>query len=334
MSQPNFWENQEAAQQTVAQLKALNALLDPAKELTGKLEDAATMFDLARQEGDESALAALGPELAALQAELERFELKTLLAGPYDAGNCFLAIHAGSGGTESRDWAAMLARMYTRHAERQGWAVQVVDSVVGEEAGFSSITLHVKGAYAYGYLSAEVGVHRLVRISPFDANARRHTSFASVDCTPELPEEVEVDIKPEELKIDFFRSGGAGGQNVNKVSTAVRLTHLPTGIVVACQNERSQHQNRAIALALLKARLVRLEEEKRDRELAGLRGPKGEIAWGHQIRSYVLQPYTLVKDHRTQHETPRSDDVLDGDIQEFIDAYLRRRATERRDKSL
>ena len=332
MASPGFWDNQESAQKTIAQLKALNTVIEPVEELTGRLDDAGTLFEMAREEGDDGALAEVARDLPAVQATFDRFELLMLLSGPYDAGNCYLEVHAGSGGTESRDWAGMLARMYTRYAERQGWKVTEVDSVPGEEAGYSRITLYVQGSYAYGYLSAEVGVHRLVRISPFDANARRHTSFASVDAIPELPDEVEVEIDPEELRIDFFRAGGAGGQHVNKTSSAVRITHLPTGIVTQCQNERSQHQNRRTAMNMLRARLLTLEEQKRDQHLAGLRGPKGEIAWGNQIRSYVLQPYTMVKDHRTDHETGKVMDILDGDVQAFIEAFLRHRAAGRAGK--
>lgn len=326
MSAPDFWDNQESAQATVGRLKGLGAIVNPLEELSSQLDDAATMFELACEEGDESVLADLGGELAGIRKELDGFELLTLLGGKFDAGNCYLAIHAGSGGTESRDWAAMLSRMYTRYAERQRWSVEMVDSVEGEEAGFSSITLNVKGPYACGYLSAEVGVHRLVRISPFDSAARRHTSFASVDCIPELTDDVHVEIDADDLRVDTYRASGAGGQHVNKTSSAVRITHLPTGVVVQCQNERSQHQNRRVAMNMLRAKLLRLEEEKRDKELQGLHGPKGEIAWGSQIRSYVLQPYTMVKDHRTGQETGKVNDVLDGDLQDFIEAYLRERA--------
>jgi len=330
MSAPGFWDNQESAQRIVGQLKEINATVNPLQDLSARLDDAATMCELAREDGDASALEDLASELTEVQAKFDQFELLTLMTGKFDAGNCYLAIHAGSGGTESRDWAAMLMRMYTRYAERQGYAVTVVDAVEGEDAGYNSVTLHIVGPYACGYLGAEVGVHRLVRISPFDSAARRHTSFASVDCIPEMTEDIDVEIDPEDLRVDTFRAGGAGGQHVNKTSSAVRITHLPTNIVVQCQNERSQHQNRHVCMMMLKAKLLRLEEEKRNKELQGLYGPKGEIAWGNQIRSYVLQPYTLVKDHRTNYETAKVQDVLDGDLQEFIEAYLRRRAAERR----
>ncbi len=333
MGAPGFWDNQEAAQGTIGQLKVLTAILDPVDEMDQRLEDAATMLELGREESDESAFEEAANTLATLSQELERFELKALLSGPYDFGNCYLSIHAGSGGTESRDWAAMMARMYVRYAERAGWKIEEVDSVAGEDAGYSSITFHVVGPYAFGYLSCEVGVHRLVRISPFDSQGRRHTSFASLDAVPELSEDdIDIEIDDEELRIDCFRAGGAGGQHVNKTSSAIRITHLPTNIVVQCQNERSQQQNRRVAMNMLKAKLLRLEEQKRDEKMANLYGPKGEIAWGNQIRSYVLQPYTLIKDHRTEHETGRVNDVLDGELEEFVEAYLRQRAQQRREK--
>jgi peptide chain release factor 2 len=329
MSAHGFWDFQETAQAIVARLKELNSSIDPITSLVARTDDARTLLALAREEADQATLEESDREVSGLAEEFARFELTTLLSGPYDAGNCYLPIHAGQGGAESKDWADMLHRMYTRYAERQGWKVEIVDAVPGEEAGFSSITLYVQGHYAFGYLSAEVGVHRLVRISPFDSAARRHTSFASVDCLPELPDQVDIVVDEEDLRLDFFRAGGAGGQHVNKTSSAVRITHLPTGIVVQCQNERSQHQNRHVAMNMLKVKLLRIEEEKRNKEMAGIFGPKGEIAWGSQIRSYVLQPYTMVKDHRTDHETGKVMDVLDGRIQEFIDAYLRLRAGSR-----
>ena len=329
MASPTFWDDQERAQRIVQDLKALKGVVDPVEEIASHLEDARVMLTLAEEEDDDSGLPAAEADLAAAEQRLDRLEFLSLLSRPDDPRNVYLSIHAGAGGTESCDWAAMLLRMYTRYVERAGWDMAVVDATEGEEAGYRSITLRVVGPYAYGYLSAEVGVLRLVRISPFDANARRHTSFASVDCIPELPDEVEIEIDPEDLRVDTYRAGGAGGQHVNKTSSAVRITHQPTGIVVQCQNERSQHQNRRVAMNMLRARLLTLREQARDKELAGLRGPKGEIAWGHQIRSYVLQPYTMVKDHRTEHETGKVMDVLDGDLQEFIDTYLRFRASQK-----
>ncbi len=329
MAGPGFWNDQETAQKTVQALKGLKAAIDPADAIARSLEDARVMADLAAEERDAGTLEQLKSDLDAAQAQLDRLEFLALLSRPDDPKNCYFSIHAGAGGTESCDWAAMLLRMYTRYIERCGWTAAIIDSVEGEEAGVRSVTLHVVGPYAFGYLSAEVGVHRLVRISPFDSAARRHTSFASVNCLPEIEDAGEIEIDEEDLKVDFFRAGGAGGQHVNKTSSAVRLTHLPTGIVVQCQNERSQHQNRAVAMEMLRAKLKRLQEAQRDKEIAKLYGQKGEIAWGNQIRSYVLQPYTLVKDHRTDAETAKVQDVLDGEIDEFLKAELHRRAAAR-----
>jgi peptide chain release factor 2 len=253
-----------------------------------------------------------------------------LLSGPTDTKNCFFSIHAGAGGTESCDWVSMLLRMYTRYFDRNGYKYQELDLTAGEEAGIRSIQLEVAGPFAFGRLSCETGVHRLVRISPFDANKRRHTSFAAVDCIPEFDEDIDIEIKDEDLRIDFCRAGGPGGQNVNKVSSAVRMTHLPTGLVVKCQNQRSQHKNKAEAMKMLKSRLYMLEQKKRDAEVAKLYGDKGEIAWGYQIRSYVLQPYQLVKDHRTDFQTGNVQAVLDGEIDEFIEGYLQFRAKSRK----
>jgi len=326
MAAPGFWDNPETAQRSVERLKGLRAVLEPVEALARALDDAAVMVDLAAEEKDQAALDQVGGDLAALEKRLDHLEFLALLARPDDSKNCYLSIHAGAGGTESCDWVQMLLRMYSRYAERSGWVVQIVDAVEGDEAGYRSVTALVKGPYAYGHLSAEVGVHRLVRISPFDSAGRRHTSFASVDVLPELEDAGDVEIKEEDLRVDFFRAGGAGGQHVNKTSSAVRITHLPTGIVVQCQNERSQHQNRHMAMQMLRARLNRLEEQKRDAELAKMYGQKGEIAWGNQIRSYVLQPYTMVKDHRTDFETGKVQDVLDGRIEALVEAQLHRRA--------
>jgi peptide chain release factor 2 len=329
MAAPGFWDDTDAAQKVVERFKGLKAVVEPLEEMASRLDDAGVLLELAAEEDDASALRQVASDLEAAETRLERLESLALLSRRDDPKNCYLAIHAGAGGTESCDWAAMLFRMYARYIEDQGWEMQIVDSVEGDEAGYRSVTAHVKGPYAYGHLSAEVGVHRLVRISPFDAAGRRHTSFASVDVLPELEDIGEVEIREEEIRVDTFRAGGAGGQHVNKTSSAVRITHEPTGIVVQCQNERSQHQNRRIAMQMLAAKLQRLEEQKRDAELAKMYGQKGEIAWGNQIRSYVLQPYTMVKDHRTDTETGKVQDVLDGSLDEFIEAELHRRAAAR-----
>ena len=323
MSQAGFWNNQDAAQPVVSELSMLKSVIEPAEELSREVRDLAELFELAVAERDQDELAQLEDDLAVLQKRCEQIELAGLLSGPNDTKSCFLSIHAGAGGTESCDWANMLLRMYSRYFERNGYKYSELDIVPGEEAGVRSVTLRVAGPFAFGKLSCEMGVHRLVRISPFDANKRRHTSFAAVDCVPEFDEDIDVELKDDELRVDFFRSSGPGGQHVNKVSSAVRITHLPTGIVVQCQNARSQHKNRAQATRMLKARLYMLEQQKRDAELAKLYGNKGEIAWGNQIRSYVLQPYQMVKDHRTELQTGNVEAVLDGELDGFIESYLR-----------
>ena len=325
MSSPGFWDNQEVAQGVVSRLSALKAIIEPVEEISRESQDLTELFEMA-VESDPEELAQLEDDLATVAKRCEQIELTGLLSGPNDTKNCFFSIHAGAGGTESCDWVSMLLRMYTRYFDENKYQYSEMDITPGEEAGIRSITLQVKGPFAYGKLSCEVGVHRLVRISPFDSNKRRHTSFAAVDCTPEFDEDVAIEIKEEDLKIDYYRAGGAGGQHVNKTSSAVRMLHIPTGIVVQCQNERSQHKNRAYALKMLKAKLYMIEQQKRDAETAKQYGAKGEIAWGNQIRSYVLQPYQLIKDHRTDCETGKIDAVLNGDIEEFIEAYLHHRA--------
>jgi len=323
MASPGFWDNQEQAQATVSQLSALKAVVDPIEEVVRDVGDLDGLLEIA--EGNPDDLIQLEQDLATLKARCQKIELQGLLSGPHDAKNCFLSIHAGAGGTESCDWANMLLRMYTRYLDANRYKREELDVVPGEEAGIRSITLRVVGPFAFGKLSCEVGVHRLVRISPFDSQSRRHTSFAAVDCIPEFEEDVKVEVDEEDLRVDFFRASGAGGQHVNKVSSAVRITHLPTGIVVQCQNERSQHKNRAQAMKVLKGRLYMIEQQKRDTEVANLYGEKGQIAWGNQIRSYVLQPYQMVKDHRTDFQTGQVDAVLDGAIDDFIEASLRHR---------
>jgi len=325
MSSPNFWDDAESARKVVARLKALKATVTPVVALIGRVDDLRALHELAVEASDDETLGEAAGEARKVAEDLDRLELRTMLAGPHDAGDCFFSIHAGAGGTESCDWAEMLLRMYLRYFERHGYDAAEIDRTDGEEAGIRSVTLQVTGPYAYGYLSCERGVHRLVRISPFDAAKRRHTSFASVDVLPDL-EDIEIEIDwDKDVREDTYRASGAGGQHVNKTSSAVRLTHAPTGIVVQCQNERSQHQNRAAARKMLQAKLYQHEEAQRDAELAKMYGDKGEIAFGNQIRSYVLYPYQLVRDERTDLKVGNTGAVLDGDLQAFIDSALRQR---------
>lgn len=324
MGQPTFWDNPEKAQQIIQQLKPLNGLLKPFEELTAAVADTQALAELAEE--DASLDGELEVELNRLERSLDDFELRSMLSGPQDASNAYLRVQAGTGGTEACDWAQMLLRMYGRWAERNGFEAELIDELRNDEAGIRSATLHIIGDYAYGYLQSEAGVHRLVRISPFDANARRQTSFAAVDVTPEIGADIQIDIRDQDLRRDVFRCGGPGGQHQNKTESGVRYTHLPTGIAAESRSERSQHKNDANALALLKSKLYRVEEQKRKAEVEKLYDDKGEVAWGYQIRNYVLQPYTLVKDVRTGVETPQVQLVLDGDIDEFIQAYLRHKA--------
>jgi peptide chain release factor 2 len=325
--EPGFWEDRERQVQVLQELGDHREQVEKYGELVRAHEDLEVLLDLAAQEGDQDTVAEVQEGLKELARRVEAAELAVLLSGPYDGHDAILSLHAGAGGTEAQDWVEMLLRMYTRWAEAHGYKVTLLDLLPGDEAGIKSVTLEVSGRNAYGYLRAEKGVHRLVRISPFDAAARRHTSFASVEVLPEVEDEARIEIRPEDLRIDTFRSGGAGGQHVNKTESAVRITHLPTGIVVTCQNERSQMANRLTAMKLLRAKLLDLELRKREEQLAILRGEQREIAWGSQIRSYVFHPYRLVKDHRTGVETGDVEAVMDGDLDPFIGAYLRREAT-------
>ncbi len=321
MAAPDFWDNKETAQNVVAALSSCRNVLVPFDRLASEADDLAVMAELSAD--DPSLLDEAAAVTARLEKELSELELMNFLSGRFDHNNAYISIHAGAGGTESCDWAEMLLRMYRRYFERRGWKDEIIDLQPGEEAGVKSVTLHVSGDFAYGYMRSEKGIHRLVRISPFDSNARRHTSFAAVDEFPDFEDDCEIEIEEKDLRIDTYRSSGAGGQHVNTTDSAVRITHLPTGIVVCCQNERSQHKNRATAMKMLKAKLFELAEEKRRQEAAGIRGELSENGWGSQIRSYVLQPYQMVKDLRTEVETGNTAAVLDGDLDLFIEAYLR-----------
>lgn len=322
-AEPGLWSDPEAARRKLQRLSELQTEIRRWERLASELRDLGELADMATQSADDSMLQELADELEHLRTEIGAAERQLLLSGEYDSRDALLAIHAGAGGTESQDWAQMLLRMYLRWAEAHRFETTIVDETPGEEAGIKSVSMTVAGRMAYGLLRSERGVHRLVRISPFDASARRHTSFALVEVSPVIDDDVTVVINEEDVRMDVFRSSGAGGQHVNKTSSAVRLTHLPTGIVVTCQNERSQLQNRQTAMRLLRARLLELELERREAEQARLKGKHVEAGWGNQIRSYVLHPYQMVKDHRTNYETSRAQDVLDGDLDAFIDAYLR-----------
>ncbi len=321
MGRPDFWDRREEAQATVAEVRTLRGVVEPFTRLAGLVEDFQVLAELATE--DETLLAEADTSWATLVSELDRIELVSFLSFRMARNNAILTVNSGAGGTESCDWAAMLFRMYTHWCDRQGFSYEVLAIQAGEEAGYKTASIMVTGEFAYGYLRGERGVHRLVRISPFDANKRRQTSFAAVDVVPEIDDDIEVEINEADLRIDTYRASGAGGQHVNRTDSAVRITHEPTGIVVTCQNERSQHKNRATAFKILKARLYELEQSKRDAERAADYGEKGDNAWGNQIRSYVLQPYQMVKDLRTDSETSNVNAVLDGDIDQFIEAYLK-----------
>jgi peptide chain release factor 2 len=316
-----FWSDQEKAQAVLKERSSLTEVITQWKKHLKSIEDARIFLEMA-EAGDEEAAVEFDNQVEALEKEVREAEMQRMLGEEHDSGNAIVTLHPGAGGLEAQDWAEMLLRMYLRWAERKGYKVEMADYQPGDGGGVKSATFTIEGPYAYGYSKAEAGIHRLVRISPFDANARRHTSFASVFVYPELDDTVEVDIRPEDLRVDTYRAGGAGGQHVNKTDSAVRLTHLSTGIVVTCQNERSQHKNRSTAMKILRARLYELEMEKQKEKMEDLHKTKKDIAWGSQIRSYVLHPYRMVKDHRTGIEVGNTDAVLDGNIDEFIEAYL------------
>ncbi len=321
-SRPDFWNDGEKAQGILKEQANLREILESCEQYRSGLEEARFFLDLAKDEKSEEALSEAAAKVAEVAQGVAQIELSQILGGADDRRNAIVSLHPGAGGTEAQDWAEMLLRMYLRWADRRGYRKEILEYQPGEEAGVKSVTFTVEGEYAYGYLKAEAGIHRLVRISPFDANSRRHTSFASVFVYPEIDETIKVEINEADLRIDTYRSSGAGGQHVNKTDSAVRITHLPTGIVVACQNERSQHKNRAMAMKILRSRLYELELEKQKERMETFHKTKKEIAWGSQIRSYVLHPYRMVKDHRTGTEVGNADAVLDGDIDRFIEAYL------------
>ena len=323
LEQPGFWDDVEHSQQVMKELKNLKDTIEEFETLSNQYEDIGTLIEMAEEENDAILVEEIGNELASFEEKVEEFRIDKLLSEEYDANNAIVTIHAGVGGTEACDWAQMLYRMYTRFAEKKGFSVEVLDYLDGEEAGIKSVTFQVTGLHAYGYLKSEKGVHRLVRISPFNAAGKRQTSFAAVDVMPELDDSIHVEINPDDLRIDTYRSSGAGGQHINKTSSAIRITHIPTGIVVQCQNERSQHSNKDTAMKMLTAKLFMMKEEENKAKLAGIRGEVTDNGWGSQIRNYVLQPYTMVKDARTGFECSNAQAVLDGGIDGFISAYLK-----------
>ena len=323
MEAPGYWDNTEKSQEGMRELKNLKDESEDYENLRQQYEDIETLIEMGYEESDASLIPEIQGELDAFVNKLESMKIKTLLSGEYDGNNAILKLNAGAGGTESCDWAGMLYRMYTRWAERKGFTIEVLDYLDGDEAGIKSVTFQVNGENAYGYLKSEKGVHRLVRISPFNAQGKRQTSFVSLDVMPDIEDEIDLDIRDEDLRIDTYRSSGAGGQHINKTSSAIRITHLPTGIVVQCQNERSQFQNKDKAMQMLKAKLYLLEQQKNAEKLSGIRGEVKEIGWGNQIRSYVMQPYTMVKDHRTNAEISNTGSILDGNLDPFINAYLK-----------
>ncbi|MEH7504199.1 peptide chain release factor 2 [Neobacillus drentensis] len=325
MLHPEFWNDQQAAQTVISEANGLKDQVHEFYELNESFENLELTYELVKEENDEELRDELEEELQQLTSRLSQFELQLLLSEEYDKNNAILELHPGAGGTESQDWGSMLLRMYTRWAEKKGFKVETLDYLPGDEAGIKSVTLAIKGHNAYGYLKAEKGVHRLVRISPFDSSGRRHTSFVSCEVMPELNDDIQIEVRTEDLKIDTYRATGAGGQHINTTDSAVRITHLPTNVVVTCQSERSQIKNRDAAMKMLKSKLYQLEIERQEQELLEIRGEQKEIGWGSQIRSYVFHPYSMVKDHRTSAESGNVQAVMDGDLDQFIDAYLRSR---------
>ena len=323
MSEPGFWDDNEKAQMVIQKSNELKAVYDTFHQLELQVEEVELLFEMYKEDPEEEIHEELVEHVHSVEKELEKYELSMLLSGPHDKCSAILEIHPGAGGTESQDWGSMLLRMYTRWAEQHGYRIETVDYQDGEEAGIKSVTLSIEGLNAYGYLKSEKGVHRLVRISPFDAAGKRHTSFCSIDIMPQLEGDIDIEINPDDLKIDVYRASGAGGQHINKTSSAVRITHIPTGIVTQSQAQRSQFKNKDQAMAMLKTKLYQLEEEKKAAELAEIRGEQKDIAWGSQIRNYVFHPYSLVKDLRSGHETGNIGAVMDGDLDPFMDAYLK-----------
>ncbi|MDE7187340.1 MAG: peptide chain release factor 2 [Lachnospiraceae bacterium] len=323
MQEPGFWDDPEKSNQKMREAKGLKDIVNTMDGLSGQYEDILTLIEMGYEDNDPAIIPDIEEELKEFKETFENIRISTLLSGEYDRNNAILKLNAGAGGTESCDWCSMLYRMYTRWAERKGFSLEVIDYLEGDEAGIKSVTFQINGENAYGYLKSEKGVHRLVRISPFNAQGKRQTSFVSLDVMPDIEEDVDVEVRDEDIRIDTYRSSGAGGQHINKTSSAIRITHFPTGIVVTCQNERSQFQNKDKAMQMLKAKLYMLKQEETAEKLSGIRGDVKEIGWGNQIRSYVMQPYTMVKDHRTNEESGNVDAVMDGALDPFINAYLR-----------
>ena len=323
MEEPNFWDDPDKAQGMMKELGSLKEDRDTYNKLVTDKEDMEMLIEMGYEENDPSVIPEIGEMLDAFKDKFDNIRIKTLLSGEYDKNNAIMKLNAGAGGTEAMDWCGMLYRMYTRWAEKKGFSIEELDFLEGDEAGVKSVTFQVNGLNAYGYLKSEKGVHRLVRISPFNANGKRQTSFVSCDVMPDIEDDIDIEVKDEDIRIDTYRSSGAGGQHINKTSSAIRITHFPTGIVVTCQNERSQHMNKDKAMQMLKAKLYMLAQEEQAAKLSGIRGEVTDIAWGNQIRSYVMQPYTMVKDHRTDEERGQVNAVLDGDIDPFINAYLK-----------